>query len=119
MDYWKRAGRAALRGAGYAAIGGLITVGANSVLPHLLPEPWASFAFIGFIGVAGRAWPVLPAGEWWEEAWASGVIMAALALAGILTDQPGLGISAAVVGAAVLGYQLASKRRLLHDPLHQ
>ena len=60
---------------------------ARWLLPEILPEPWATFAFIGLLAGTIRAWPVLRAGEWWEEAWAYGVILAALAVLWQLTPR--------------------------------
>ncbi len=111
MERWEQAGRAVLRGMGFSVLWGLATVGANSLVPRVLPEPWAIFAFIAFVAIAARAWPIVPGGTWWEEAWAYGVVILALLTVGLVLNQGVLAVTVTVAGVAVLVRHVAAQRR--------
>ena len=108
MEHWVQAARAVLRGMGFSVLWGLATVGASSLVPRVLPQPWGMFAFVAFVAAAVRAWPLVPEGSWWEEAWAYGVVLLALLTVGLVLNQGVLAVVATVAGIAVL----ATRRRL-------
>ncbi len=74
MEQWRQGARAVLRGMGFSVLFGLATLGASSLVPRVLPQPWGMLAFFAF-GAAVRAWPLVRKGSWWEEAWAYGVVI--------------------------------------------
>ena len=117
MEQWRQGARAVLRGMGFSVLFGLATLGASSLVPRVLPQPWGMFAFIAFVAAAVRAWPLVPKGSWWEEAWAYGVVLLALLTVGLVLNQGVLAVGATVAGIAVLASHLAARRRLGSKPV--
>ena len=54
----------------------------------------------------------MPDGNWWEEAWAYGVVILALLTVGLVLNQGVLAVVATVAAIAVLASHLATQRRV-------
>lgn len=113
MDYWARARMAVLRGIGGSILGGFVVAGGHATLPRLLPEPWATLAFLILVALPVRLWPLVPNGQWWEEAWAYGVLLVALAVAGMVSGHVLLASVAAVGLAPFLASRFCNRRRTI------
>ncbi|MDA8199675.1 MAG: hypothetical protein M0Z54_09650 [Thermaerobacter sp.] len=118
MDYWARVRMAVLRGIGGSILGGFVAAGAHATLPPLLPEPWATLAFLVLLALPVRLWPLVPNGQWWEDAWAYGVLLVALVVAGMVLGHVLLASMAAVGFALFLATRFYNQRRniLLQAP---